>query len=107
MLSIFANAAQHIEPTTGLLIAAALLTTLMWITVFMLRRTLLQIERQKTEPCRHCRYFTRSRYLQCTVHPSWPCTDAAASCIDYESAYEYPPVRRFKAATGISTAKLR
>lgn len=45
----------------------------------------LTINRLKQLPCRNCRYFKESHYLNCAVHPSIVLTKEAINCSDYWS----------------------
>lgn len=50
-----------------------------------IRNSKLSRKRFREVPCSNCRYFNKSHYLKCAVHPSNVLTKEAINCSDYWS----------------------
>lgn len=44
-----------------------------------------RLKRLHQIPCYRCRYYSRSPYLKCPLHPREACSEAVLQCPDYES----------------------
>jgi hypothetical protein len=81
---------KNITPDASLFLIPVCLIAVWTIVAFPFFREIAKTKSTGTNflrmsriPCRNCRFFSRSSYLKCAVHPTTAMTEDAVNCSDY------------------------